>query len=165
MIVGGGTVPATNCTRQEVQRPRPPHVAVISTPPSCAALRIVVPAATLSSRRVPDSAGSVRMTSETVIRRHCSARSCALRRDLELDAAGALTFDGCWRRLRGQARGGDAAADERIAHGRDSLLAEGRCGGRGRTVFGGQHREQLVQARGWLALGEATREQTQRLLT
>src|SRR5689334_1654796 len=164
MIVGGGIVPATNCTRHDVQRPRPPQVAVISTPPSCAALRIVVPTATLSSRRVPDCAGFVRMTSETAIRRHCSAHPRGLRRDLELDAAGAFTLDGGRRRLRGQARGRDAAADERVAHGCDALLAKGALGGRRRTVFGGQHGEQLVEARGRLPLGEATREQTQRLL-
>ena len=43
MMVGGGAVPATNLTRHEVQRPRPPQVAVMSTPPACAALRMVVP--------------------------------------------------------------------------------------------------------------------------
>src|SRR5215471_21220799 len=62
MIVGGGTAPATNLTRHEVQRPRPPHVAVMSTEASCAALRMVVPGSTsrarLSGRRV--SAGLIR---------------------------------------------------------------------------------------------------------
>ena len=43
MMVGGGAVPATNLIRHEVQRPRPPQVAVMSTPPACAALRMVVP--------------------------------------------------------------------------------------------------------------------------
>ena len=43
MMVGGGAVPATNLTRQDVQRPRPPQVAVMSTPPPCAAFRMVVP--------------------------------------------------------------------------------------------------------------------------
>ena len=32
MMVGGGGVPAMNLTRQDVQRPRPPQVAVMSTP-------------------------------------------------------------------------------------------------------------------------------------
>src|SRR5207237_10022965 len=73
MIVGGGIVPATNFTRHEVQRPRPPQVAVMSTPPSCAALRMLVPAATLSSRRVRASPGFVRKTCETAMRRLCSA--------------------------------------------------------------------------------------------
>src|SRR5256885_782940 len=69
MIVGGGIVPSTNFTRHEVHRPRPPQVAVTSTPPSCAAFRMLVPAATVSSRRVRASPGSVKMTSETAIRR------------------------------------------------------------------------------------------------
>src|SRR5258708_5062699 len=43
MMVGGGAVPATSLTRQEVQRPRPPQMALMSTPPACAALRMVVP--------------------------------------------------------------------------------------------------------------------------
>ncbi len=43
MMVGGGAVPATSFTRQEVQRPRPPQVAVMSTPAACAERRIVVP--------------------------------------------------------------------------------------------------------------------------
>src|SRR3989442_12438653 len=51
MSVGGGGKPARNLTRHEVHRPRPPQVAMMSTPPACAALRIVVPGATLSVRR------------------------------------------------------------------------------------------------------------------
>ena len=43
MMVGGGAVPATNLTRHDVQRPRPPQVAVMSTPAACAAFRMVVP--------------------------------------------------------------------------------------------------------------------------
>ena len=31
-MVGGGTVPATNFTRHDVQRPRPPQIAVMSMP-------------------------------------------------------------------------------------------------------------------------------------
>src|SRR6185503_7234584 len=46
ITVGGGTVPAVNLTRQEVQRPRPPQVAVMSTPAACAARSMVVPGAT-----------------------------------------------------------------------------------------------------------------------
>jgi len=78
MIVGGGIVPSMNLTRQEVQRPRPPQVAVTSTPPSCAAVRMLVPAATVSTRRGRASPGCVRMTSETGIRRYCTrARATA----------------------------------------------------------------------------------------
>src|SRR5260370_36278601 len=43
MMVGGGAVPATSLTRHEVHRPRPPQVAVMSTPPAWADFRIVVP--------------------------------------------------------------------------------------------------------------------------
>ena len=43
MMVGGGAVPATNLTRHDVQRPRPPQVAVMSTPAAWADFRIVVP--------------------------------------------------------------------------------------------------------------------------
>src|SRR5206468_11918842 len=50
MMVGGGIVPATNFTRHDVHRPRPPQVAVMSTPPACAARRIVVPGSTSSVR-------------------------------------------------------------------------------------------------------------------
>ena len=42
-MVAGGTAPATNFTRQDVHRPRPPQVAVTSTPAACAALRMLVP--------------------------------------------------------------------------------------------------------------------------
>src|SRR5881296_2851505 len=38
MIVGGGGRPARNLTRHAVHRPRPPHVAVMSTPPACLAM-------------------------------------------------------------------------------------------------------------------------------
>src|SRR5437867_2141725 len=48
MMVGGGMVPETNFTRQDVQRPRPPQVAVISTPPAWPARRMVVPGSTWS---------------------------------------------------------------------------------------------------------------------
>src|SRR2546426_4781136 len=46
MMVGGGMVPETNFTRQDVQRPRPPQVAVISTPAAWPARRMVVPGST-----------------------------------------------------------------------------------------------------------------------
>src|SRR5262249_39689820 len=59
---GGGTGPATNLTRHEVQRPRPPHVAVMSTPASCAARRMVRPGSTRSV------SWSGRMVSGTVMR-------------------------------------------------------------------------------------------------
>src|SRR5206468_6936028 len=61
MIVGGGAVPA-NLIRQDVQRPRPPQVAVMSTPAAWAALRIVVPESTSRMRR------SGRMVSAGLIR-------------------------------------------------------------------------------------------------
>ena len=51
MIVGGGIGPATNFTRHDVQRPRPPQVAVMSTPAAWAALRIETPGVTGSARR------------------------------------------------------------------------------------------------------------------
>src|SRR5262245_55559399 len=51
MMVGGGIVPETNFTRHEVHRPRPPHVAVMSTPPSWAARRMVEPGSTDSTTR------------------------------------------------------------------------------------------------------------------
>src|SRR4029434_4563030 len=60
MIVGGGGRPARNLTRHDVQRPRPPHVAVTSTPPACAAFRMVVPDATLSRRLAGGSAAPQR---------------------------------------------------------------------------------------------------------
>src|SRR5205823_10539843 len=126
MIVGGGIVPSMNLTRQEVQRPRPPQVAVTSTPPSCAAVRMLVPAAMVSTRRGRASPGCVRMTSETGIRR--IVRAPALLRDLELDAARALALDGGWRRLRGEAAGVDAVRDERVAHRRHPPLGQRRLG-------------------------------------
>ncbi len=45
-MVGGGAIPETNLTRHEVQRPRPPQVAVMSTPEAWAAFRMVVPDST-----------------------------------------------------------------------------------------------------------------------
>src|SRR5207244_3983179 len=47
-MVGGGMAPATNFTRQDVQRPRPPQVAVMSTPRAWAARRMVLPGSTWS---------------------------------------------------------------------------------------------------------------------
>ena len=73
MIVGGGGVPARNFTRHDVQRPRPPQVAVTSMPPSCAARRMVVPAVTARSRRREGSLGSGRTVSATATRSNCSA--------------------------------------------------------------------------------------------
>ena len=43
MMVGGGTMPETNLTRQDVQRPRPPQVASMSTPAAWAEARMVAP--------------------------------------------------------------------------------------------------------------------------
>ena len=51
MIVRGGATPATNLTRQDVQRPRPPQVAVMSTPWACAARSKAVPGSTATVRR------------------------------------------------------------------------------------------------------------------
>src|SRR6185503_15340182 len=62
MIVGGGAVPATSLTRHEVQRPRPPQIALMSTPPAWAAFRMVVPG--LASR----TRGPGRMVSEIAMR-------------------------------------------------------------------------------------------------
>src|SRR2546427_8110723 len=71
MSVGGGGKPARNLTRHEVHRPRPPQVAMMSTPPACAALRIVVPGATLSVRRSA-SPGAWRIVSATAMASHSS---------------------------------------------------------------------------------------------
>ena len=57
MIVGGGAVRATTFTRQEVQRPRPPHVAVTSIP---------CPWATRSSE-LPGAAATVRASGRNVM--------------------------------------------------------------------------------------------------
>ena len=51
----GGTVPATNFTRHDVQRPRPPQTASTSMPCAWAARRIVVPGSTSRTRRAPGS--------------------------------------------------------------------------------------------------------------
>src|SRR5207249_10875667 len=67
MIVGGGTVPATNLTRQDVQRPRPPHVAVISMDAACAPFRIDVAGGSASVRRGAGSRGSVRIVRGTAM--------------------------------------------------------------------------------------------------
>src|SRR5262245_25967154 len=50
MIVAGGVVPATNLTRHDVHRPRPPQVAVMSTPAAWAEARMVDPGSTWSAR-------------------------------------------------------------------------------------------------------------------
>src|SRR2546427_6821408 len=83
MIVGGGGRPARNLTRHEVHRPRPPHVAVMSTPPACAALRIVVPGATLSVRRDATSPGSWRIVSATAMAPHSSGMLARMEIDVE----------------------------------------------------------------------------------
>src|SRR3989449_10740209 len=83
MIVGGGGRPARNLTRHEVHRPRPPHVAVMSTPPACAALRIVVPGATLSVRRDATSTGSWRTVSATAMAPHSSGMLARMEIDVE----------------------------------------------------------------------------------
>src|SRR5256886_12921891 len=72
MIVGGGTVPVTNLTRQEVHRPRPPQVAVMSMPAACAPLRIDVAGGSASVRRGAGSRGSVRMVRGTAMPPHSS---------------------------------------------------------------------------------------------
>ena len=74
----GGTVPATNFTRHEVQRPRPPQVAVMSMPAAWAAARMLVPAGSDSSRRGSARRGSVRMVSATAMRRHCNGVSATI---------------------------------------------------------------------------------------
>src|SRR5437899_10858252 len=72
MIVGGGGRPARNFTRHVVHRPRPPQVAVMSTPAACAALRIVVPGATVTVRRTAASRGSATKVSGTAMASHSS---------------------------------------------------------------------------------------------
>src|SRR5467141_3195007 len=63
MIVGGGTVPVTNLTRQE---------AVMSMPAACAPLRIDVAGGSESVRRGAGSRGSVRMVRGTAMPPHSS---------------------------------------------------------------------------------------------
>ena len=60
-----GIGPATNFTRHDVQRPRPPHVAVMSTPAAWAAVRIETPGVRVSARRADGSCGSVRTVRRT----------------------------------------------------------------------------------------------------
>src|SRR2546427_9814862 len=83
MIVGGGGRPARNLTRHEVHRPRPPHVAVMSTPPACAALRSVDPGAALSVRRDATSPGSWRIVSATAMAAHASGMLARMEIDVE----------------------------------------------------------------------------------
>src|SRR5258705_11975658 len=66
MIVGGGAVPATSLTRHELQRPRPPQIALMSTPPAWAAYRMVVPGLASGTR------GHARMVSEIAMQAHDS---------------------------------------------------------------------------------------------
>jgi hypothetical protein len=68
MMVGGGTGPVTNLTRQEVQRPRPPQVAVMAIPADWAALSIEAPGEALSVRLAEGSRGSVRTVRTTATR-------------------------------------------------------------------------------------------------
>src|SRR4029450_10753154 len=95
MIVGGGGSPTRNLTRHDVHRPRPPHVAVMSPPPACAALRIVVPGATVSVRRAEGSLGSVTKVSGTAIASHSSGMLARMEISVEwLKRAAALVgFD------------------------------------------------------------------------
>src|SRR5215510_14847383 len=72
MIVGGGGRPARNLTRHDVHRPRPPHVAVMSMPAACAALRIVVPGETVRVRRAAGSRGLATNVSGTAMASHSS---------------------------------------------------------------------------------------------
>ena len=83
MIVGGGGRPARNFTRHDVHRPRPPHVAVTSTPPACAALRIVVPGATLSVRRDGAAPEPWRIVSATAMVPHSSGMLAPMEIGLE----------------------------------------------------------------------------------
>src|SRR5262245_50976610 len=84
MIVGGGGRPARNLTRHDVQRPRPPHVAVTSTPAACAAFRIVVPGATLSVRRDAAAPESWTIVSATAMASHSSGMLAPM--EIGLDA-------------------------------------------------------------------------------
>src|SRR4051812_5772706 len=71
MMVGGGMLPETNFTRQEVQRPRPPQVAVMSTPPAWAALRMVT-LGSASRRRFSGRtmSGIVMLDTDDTVRAH-----------------------------------------------------------------------------------------------
>jgi hypothetical protein len=83
MIVAGGGRPARNLTRHEVHRPRPPQVAVTSTPPACAAFRIVVPGATLSVRLDAAPPAARRIVSETALTSHSSGMLAPMEIDVE----------------------------------------------------------------------------------
>src|SRR5262245_32208445 len=83
MIVGGGGKPTRNFTRHEVHRPRPPHVAVTSTPPPCAALRIVVPGSTTSVRCDAAPPRSAMMVRATVIASHSSGMLAPMEIDVD----------------------------------------------------------------------------------
>src|SRR5688572_6748367 len=134
-MVGGGTAPATNFTRHEVQRPRPPQVAVRSMPAAWAAARMLVAGGSASSRRASAPRGSVRIVSATAMPAHCNvgpiedrhggagprrrvggagAISGPPRRSLhlELHARGALALHGGARFEALQPLRADAGADE-----------------------------------------------------
>ena len=82
-MLGGGAGPATNLMRQEVQRPRPPQVAVMSMEAACAALRIVVPGATVTVRRAAGSPGSATKVSGTAMASHSSGMLARMEISLE----------------------------------------------------------------------------------
>src|SRR5215467_8635453 len=63
--------------RHDVQRPRPPHVAVTSTPPSCAALSSVVPLGAEMVRATDRSRGSI-----TMVRRTATGVDCSILADM-----------------------------------------------------------------------------------
>src|SRR5262245_40872563 len=115
-MVGGGTAPATNFTRQEVQRPRPPQVAVRSMPAAWAAARMLVAGGSDSSRRTSARRGSVKIVSATAIPRIVARRS---RSDFKLHAGRALALHRGARFQALQALGRDPGAHQRLADRRD----------------------------------------------
>src|SRR5262245_7625110 len=109
MMVGGGTGPATNFTRQDVQRPRPPHVAVMSTPAAWAAARMEAPGARAKARRADGSRGLVRMVREAATSLDSTPAACRRARRPGILAGGKCSS----RRRRARnvgAAGGEAQA-------------------------------------------------------
>src|SRR5262249_10406881 len=80
---GGGGGPARNSPGHDVHRPRPPQVAVMSMEAACAALRIVVPGATVTVRRAAGSPGSATKVSGTAMASHSSGMLARMEISLE----------------------------------------------------------------------------------
>src|SRR5215475_3648036 len=97
MMVGGGIVPETNFTRHDVHRPRPPHVAVMSTPPSWAARRMVEPGSTESTTRSGRMVRGMPMRASGYHRAQYSGADPGLEMARNAAPRTAVTSDGCAR--------------------------------------------------------------------